>query len=152
MLERKCGPMILGFIRRIILLLPTNIKRKEYLQILRQVCGICLYIQKYYEVHATPSIEGILRAKKKVKILTVYPVYKDMPEVEKLVDTTNLSQDIPRTLNTLNQLHISEDERHNLRIRIHDLVPTHTMIIVDPNYSYYTAFNNMWNKANDYKF
>ena len=75
-----------------------------------------------------------------------------MPEVEKLVDTTNLSQDIPRTLNTLNQLHISEDERHNLRIRIHDLVPTHTMIIVDPNYSYYTAFNNMWNKANDYKF
>jgi hypothetical protein len=111
-----------------------------------------------------------------------------MPEVEKLVDTINLSQDIPTTLNTLNQLHISENERHNLRTRIHNLIPTHSMIIVDPNNRhskgfmqvepypygtssgdrrvfeisqkkdrnlfevYYTAFNNMWNKANDYKF
>jgi hypothetical protein len=63
--------------------------------------------------HKTPSIEQALKNGKKVKILAISPVYKQMHEVEGLVNTSKLREDIPRTLDALERLNISAESDYN---------------------------------------
>jgi hypothetical protein len=71
-----------------------------------------------------------------VRILICDPNSKLMEPIENLVDSRNTSQRIEGTLGMLQQMResikLSEKDKHNLEIRTYDVIPTHSMIILDP--------------------
>ncbi|MGB7958660.1 MAG: hypothetical protein WCF46_02095, partial [Nitrososphaeraceae archaeon] len=84
-----------------------------------------------------PLIENLLRNNKRVRILICDPKSRILPEIEKLVVSSNTSQRIDGTLGMLEQMSntLNETQKNNLEIRKYNEIPSHSMIIVDPDTS-----------------
>jgi hypothetical protein len=80
--------------------------------------------------HIIPSIETLLRDNKRVRVLICDPDTRIMPEIERLVASVNTGQRIEATIAMLNQISVN---KNNLEIRKYKEIPTHSMIIVDPD-------------------
>lgn len=83
-----------------------------------------------------PSIAIALRSNRKIRVLLFEPNKDLTNKVEKLVATSNITEDISRTINSLSlssiQPPLTEEQKNNLDLRRHDQIPTHSMIVVDP--------------------
>jgi hypothetical protein len=84
-----------------------------------------------------PTIEKILRNNKHVRILICHPKSPIMKEIEDLVVSTNTTSRIEATIAMLNNMRekLDESQKNNLEIRTYSDIPTHSMIIVDPDTS-----------------
>jgi hypothetical protein len=84
-----------------------------------------------------PLVENLLRNNKHVRILICDPKSKIMPAIESLVVSSNTSQRIDGTLGMLEQMRntLSDTQKNNLEIKKYNEIPSHSMIIVDPDTS-----------------
>lgn len=71
----------------------------------------------------------------KIRILICNPDSHLLPDIEQLVNSNNTSERIHGTIGMLNSIRkgedISQQELRNLEIRIYDVIPTHSMIMVE---------------------
>lgn len=84
-----------------------------------------------------PLIENLLRNNKHVRVLICNPKSHIISEIERLVVSSNTSQRIEGTLGMLDQMrtNLNETKKNNLELRMYDDIPSHSMIIVDPDTS-----------------
>jgi hypothetical protein len=84
-----------------------------------------------------PLIENLLRNNKHVRVLICNPKSHIISEIEWLVVSSNTSQRIEGTLGMLDQMrtNLNETQKNNLELRTYYDIPSHSMIIVDPDTS-----------------
>lgn len=84
-----------------------------------------------------PLIENLLRNNKHVRVLICDPSSHIISEIERLVVSSNTSKRIEGTLGMLDQMRnsLNGTQRNNLELKKYDDIPSHSMIIVDPDTS-----------------
>ncbi len=88
---------------------------------------------------ATNTIRDVLSKDGKVRVLLCDPAPTNMlvPEIDKVVKSQETAKKITSTLVTLqtirNDSSLSEKQRMELVVRTHKLIPTHTLLIMNPD-------------------